>query len=82
MNDERAGYINEPNLLTDIADEILFHCAGRLDRNTPRVTPVAEQAAVGVVNLLRRRGLINELGIEILKRDGVIPPVSPDHSKP
>lgn len=72
MKEERAGQLNEANLLTDIADEILFHCAGRLDRHTPRVTPIAEGAAMGVVNLLRRRGLINELGLEILKRDGVI----------
>lgn len=72
MSEERAGITNEPNLITDIADEILFHCAGRLDRHTPRVTPIAEGAAMGVINLLRRRGLINELGIEILKRDGVI----------
>lgn len=73
MTDERAGQLNEPNLMADIRSEVW-----------EQVNPLGDPGPVIMVTIavLRHRGLINELGLEILKRDGVIPPVSPDHSKP
>lgn len=80
MNDERAGQLNEQDLLMSLAEriEVLLRIREISDRDAALMFVVFREMGLELV----KRGLINELGIEILKRDGVIPPSPQSHDKP
>lgn len=74
MTDERAGQLNEPNLIEECCDSIIqdeFDYLNSEEGAGSHICPV-EMNVRSVIYILQKRGLINELGIEILKRDGVI----------
>lgn len=66
MTNERAGQLNEPNLM----DECITSSVNKILENYRH--PPIPTAIRATIEILRDRGLINELGIEVLKRDGVI----------
>lgn len=73
MTDERAGQLNEPNLISSVTSEIEFVFFEWNGEDVPDGWSMPMYMTfVATVDTLRKRGLINELGIEILKRDGVI----------
>lgn len=78
MNDERAGQLNEPNLMDECGQESSINAAkwafDMYDKylNVRAFDAPRKIAIESTIKVLLRRGLINELGIEILKRDGVI----------
>lgn len=75
MTDERAGQLNEPNIMKGCGDVIYnaFCLWNRSGMSLWDKYPGPEEfAGIQVLKHLVSRGLINELGIEILKRDGVI----------
>lgn len=89
MTDERAGQLNEPNLMGELTFSVHMGLGGNgwacSNYGGDEMVYMEEQlrgAAEEVVYALLKRGLINELGIEILKRDGVIPPSPQFHDKP
>lgn len=67
MTDERAGQLNEESIVKSVADRLTRILGYREDAGVPAFISFRETAME-----LVKRGLINELGIEILKRDGVI----------
>jgi hypothetical protein len=81
MTDERAGQLNEPNLVEAVVNQRGCEWE-KLGIEWPHVDVAVLVSMRAMASVMVKRGLINELGIEILKRDGVIPPVSPDHNKP
>lgn len=73
MNDERAGQLNERSIFDDVKldlEEFALEWTSR-DRELSEVVK-SYAIFLSTIENMRQRGLINELGIEILKRDGVI----------
>jgi hypothetical protein len=73
MTNERAGMLNERSVLDDVKrdmDEFAVEWTSKGRELTDSVKNYA--IVISTIEVMRHRGLINELGIEILKRDGVI----------
>lgn len=74
VNMDRAGWMNEESLLDELTFCVGAHFFGVVEPNAmPEQWAMSEGCAALMLESLVRRGLLNDLGIEQIRKAGIKP---------